>query len=237
MRRRHPDARVADPAASTSAGQPAGLRPSPTASSAPVSDRTMLWQNASATTVATARRPELSLAQVSSEQRAHRGGALAAAAERREVMLAQAARRRPRSSAPTSSSRGCHSVSCAAQRIGGRGIVADPVGVAPPQRREPRVEPAGAGPDRVDPHVRRQQPGQPPSTPAPAEQLIAQPPVSGDVEWATWPRACTPVSVRPATVSRGGRQAAQRPARARSTSSWTVRRPGWRAQPWKPAPS
>jgi len=49
-----------------------------------------------------------------------------------------------------------------AQRVSQRRIVADPVGVSPPQRREPGVEAGRRGLDRPDPDLRRQQPGQPP---------------------------------------------------------------------------
>ena len=51
---------------------------------------------------------------------------------------------------------------------------------------------------------------------------------------ATWPRACTPASVRPATVS-DDLAPAGRVASAVSSSPCTVRSPGWRAQPAKPA--
>ena len=52
---------------------------------------------------------------------------------------------------------------------------------------------------------------------------------------ATWPRAWTPVSVRPATVSSTGSR--RTVASAVSSSPCTVRRPGCRAQPRKPLPS
>ena len=48
-----------------------------------------------------------------------------------------------------------------AQRIRRGRVVAHPVGVAPPQRGEPRVEPVLGAADRPHPEVGRQQPGQP----------------------------------------------------------------------------
>ena len=54
--------------------------------------------------------------------------------------------------------------------------------------------------------------------------------------WTTWPRACTPASVRPAQA-RARRLAQGRRARAAARSPATVRRPGWAAKPWKPLPS
>jgi hypothetical protein len=52
----------------------------------------------------------------------------------------------------------------------------------------------------------------------------------------TWPRACTPVSVRPAQTTRtdGTRSAV---ASASSSEPWTVRNPGWVAHPLKSVPS
>src|SRR4051795_8527143 len=52
---------------------------------------------------------------------------------------------------------------------------------------------------------------------------------------ATWPVACTPASVRPATVSATGTR--RTVASAASSSPWTVRRPGWAAQPDSAVPS
>jgi len=70
------------------------------------------------------------------------------------------------------------------------------------------------------------------TTPAARAQQSA-----GTSACATWPRACTPASVRPATVSRGpAGKASTRPS-ASSTVCWTVRRPGCRAQPWNADPS
>src|SRR5215470_5436431 len=54
---------------------------------------------------------------------------------------------------------------------------------------------------------------------------------------ATWPRACTPTSVRPATVSAGSSGRRSTRASALSRVSCTVRWPGWRAHPEKPEPS
>ena len=53
--------------------------------------------------------------------------------------------------------------------------------------------------------------------------------------WQTWWRACTPASVRPATVVVISSREAM--ARAASISPWTVRKPGWAAHPRKSVPS
>ena len=95
----------AGPRASRAAG-----RPSPTAISAPTSERTMLWQNASATTVAT-RMPSSSLSPVQAAQRTHGGRPRPAPAEGGEIVLAQAARGRLVHGG-TSSRRKYQSVSC-----------------------------------------------------------------------------------------------------------------------------
>ena len=55
------------------------------------------------------------------------------------------------------------------------------------------------------------------------------------VKLATWPQAWTPASVRPATVRPTGSRSTV--ASAVSSSPWTLRRPGWTAQPLKPEPS
>ncbi len=54
---------------------------------------------------------------------------------------------------------------------------------------------------------------------------------------ATWPRAWTPASVRPATVRRTGSGARSSVVRAVESSDSTARRPGWAAQPEKSVPS
>ena len=66
-------------------------------------------------------------------------------------------------------------------------------------------------------------------------------PSSGDAAgrstWTTWPRACTPASVRPAQVSDGGSvRRAVRPRAWRSAPA-TVGTSGWAAKPRKAAPS
>jgi hypothetical protein len=53
--------------------------------------------------------------------------------------------------------------------------------------------------------------------------------------WTTWPRACTPASVRPATVTRIGRRINM--CRASSRAPWTVRLPGCNAHPLNGPPS
>ena len=98
-------------AASTCDGHDGGRLPSPTASSAPTSARTMLWQNASATTQPTAT-PVVVPLPVEAAQRAHRRRALPAAAERGEVVLARVSAPAAAFIAARSSAAGCHSVSC-----------------------------------------------------------------------------------------------------------------------------
>src|SRR5215469_11332766 len=60
---------------------------------------------------------------------------------------------------------------------------------------------------------------------------------AGTSQCATCPRACTPASVRPATVSAGDSGRRSTRASAPSRVSCTVRWPGWRAHPEKPEPS
>ena len=98
---------------------------------------------------------------VEAAQRADRRRPLPAAAEGREVMLAEQqrcglvhGRQVERTGVPERV--------VPAQRIGGGRVIADPVGVPSPQRREAGVEALGGGPDRVHPDVRRQRPCQPP---------------------------------------------------------------------------
>ena len=79
------------------------------------------------------------------------------------------------------------------QRVHAGRRVADPVLVAPPQCGEPGVERRAAPRRSAHPDVGRQHAGQP------ARQL--GPAVPGRSPCATWPVACTPASVRPATVS------------------------------------
>ena len=236
MRRRHPDGRVALAAASTSPSQPSAWLPSPTASRAPARARTMLWQNASAATVATAT-PGSARAQSRRSSVADGGRAFApAAAERGEIMLAQARQRGLVHPVQVERAAGVPERVVAAQRVGRARVVADPVGVAPPERGEPRVEPVGRGSDGARPGRRA----------AAAGPAVAGPPTGRRrpvdrperPAWATWPRACTPASVRPATVSAGGSAQRQRPPERRPRRvCWTVAWPGWRAQPWKAEPS
>jgi hypothetical protein len=107
------------------------------------------------------RRPVLVALPVEAAQRADRGRALPAAAEGREVMLAEQqrcglvhGRQVERAGVPERV--------VPAQRVSVGRVIADPVGVPPPQRGESGVEPLRCGPDRVHPDVRRQRPRQPP---------------------------------------------------------------------------
>jgi hypothetical protein len=97
-------------------------------------------------------------------QRPHGGGPRALPAERREVMLAEQSGRR-----------GVHGVEIQRpemphgpvplQRVGPPRIVAHPVGVPPPQRREPRVETGRRGLGSEHLHIRWQHPAQPVTEP------------------------------------------------------------------------
>src|SRR6187551_700654 len=60
--------------------------------------------------------------------------------------------------------------------------------------------------------------------------------VAGKSKAITWPRACTPPSVRPAASTRT-RRPPFRIASARSSSPWTVRPPGWTWKPRNSVPS
>ena len=73
------------------------------------------------------------------------------------------AEQRPAASfiAATSSGRRYHSVSCRRSGSGRGRVVADPVGVAAPERREPGVEAGRGRAEPAHPDVGRQQPGQP----------------------------------------------------------------------------
>jgi hypothetical protein len=98
---------------------------------------------------------------VEAAQRADRRRPLTAAAEGREVMLAEQQRpclvhRRQVERA------GVPERVVPAQRVGVGRVVADPVGVAAPERGEAGVEPLRGGRDPMHPDVRRQRPCQPP---------------------------------------------------------------------------
>ena len=203
--RASPSRRVASRARrSTCPAQSGSRRPSPTATRQPISARTIEWQNASARTVATA--TPSSPVPVQVQQRAHRGRPLAAPAEGGEVVLAEQARRRPRSSprgraaaARPPPGRGPAGPRPGAGRRSGRRSDARARRSARRTRPAPRrractrtsgvehaVEPPGQGCDR----------GVAPPADGRRDQVRPRrrrgPPA---------PRACTPVSVRPATVS------------------------------------
>ena len=98
---------------------------------------------------------------VEAAQRADRRRPLPTSAEGREVMLAEQQRRGLVHRRQVERARVPECV-VPAQRVGVGRVVADPVGVPPPQRGKAGVEPLGGGPDRVHPDVRRQRPRQPP---------------------------------------------------------------------------
>ena len=237
LRRHDEDARVPPPARQQlRAASSRRRRPSPTAIDAPTSARTMLWQNASATTCPTTtprparrravptrcaaapdgRRPGPGLA-VGGEV-AHPGERADGGVHRGDVERLAGPQDVP-----------------AAQGVAQRGGVGDPVGVAAAQRGEARVEALGRRRARRTTTSAGQHAGQPGHQRLPrcaagaGPAAAAQPPASMST-CATWPRACTPESVRPATVSRGvGRPSCSlRSTRASPSSSApsTVRRPG-----------
>jgi hypothetical protein len=98
---------------------------------------------------------------VEAAQRANGRRALPTAAEGREVMLAEQQRRGLVHGRQVERA-GVPERVVPAQRVGVGRVIADPVGVAPPQRREAGVEPLGGGRDRAHPDVRRERPRQPP---------------------------------------------------------------------------
>ena len=211
-----------------------GRRPSPTATRPPTSERTIEWQNASAS---------MSTSTRSSAGRRHRRlstrrivvAPSPRLAERGEVVLADQRR-----------GRGVH-----------RGHVQPPpvnqrrrAGAGRPRPGRRRSGTRSGGPAR---RTARRSPPVPPRRgargsraaadrraaararrPAWSGRARAAPPTraAGTSTWQTWPRACTPASVRPATVVDGGSgRPQQRVASAASSSPWTVRWPGWLAQP------
>ena len=120
----------------------------------------------------------------------------------------------------------------AAQRVRDGAGVTDPVAVAPPDRPESCVE-AGrcariAVTARSGGRARRSRR----STAAGSDRAAGV-----RSTCTTWPRACTPASVRPAHTSRGGSGSeSTRPSQS-SSSPCTVRRSRWVAQPEKSVPS
>jgi hypothetical protein len=98
---------------------------------------------------------------VQTAQRADRRRPLPAAAEGREVMLAEQQRCGLVDGRQIERSRVPERV-MPSQRVSVGRVIADPVGVPPPEGGEAGVEPVGGGPDRAHPDVRRQRPGQPP---------------------------------------------------------------------------
>jgi hypothetical protein len=97
---------------------------------------------------------------VKAAERANRRRPLPAAAEGGEVMLAEQQRRGRVHGRQVERARVPERV-VPAQRISVGRVIADPIGVPPPERREAGVKPLGRQPDRPHPDVRRQRPGQP----------------------------------------------------------------------------
>ncbi len=120
------------------------------------------------------------------------------------------------------------------QRLGPERVVADPVGVAPPQRREPGVEAGRGDADGADPDVGRQHAGEPRGPGRAASPSYAD---AGTSSVHHLPAGVHP-GVGPAGAGRpAGAASRSTVARAPSSSACTVRRPGWTAQPAKSVPS
>ena len=206
---RRPRGRAAPPAR-ISAAHSGGRRPSPTASRQPTSDRTMLWQNASARTVATATpvgvaRPRRAPAGCGSWSRPRaacrttRSRAARAAAPDACVHRVQVQRPRPGQHVP------------ARQRVDERRRRRRPGRrSAATARRTGRRSPSGRLGDPAYPHVRRQDAVEPRA----AAGRVGRRPRRAGRGATTWPRAWTPASVRPAHTSVDRRAPAARwPAR------------------------
>ena len=81
------------------------------------------------------------------------------------------------------------------QRMRAKVSIRNPVLVVPPQRGEPSVKRPGHHPSSKHPNIGGQRPSQP------LRAAQRHPQQTGRSAWATCPEACTPASVRPATVS------------------------------------
>ena len=170
-----------------------GSRPSPTASRAPTSARTIEWQKASASTVASATpRPGVRLLAPprEAEQAPDRRRALAPLAEGGEVVLAERGPPRRRSARRGRADAASQSVSW--RRSGSGTGVVDAVGVAPRQGREPGVEAGRGRAHRADRARRPAAPRRGGAAGASGSTAARQ------VDVRDLPGACTPASVRPA---------------------------------------
>ena len=181
-------------------------------------------------------------------QLADRRRALARLAERGEVVQAEQRLRGVVHRADVERRGMPERVQAAARVLGGLGV-RDAVLVAAPDRGEAGVEAVGANSDDATlisdsspamPFSRRARalgpagPGRPPRSGRFRMRSCA----SVRSTCATWPVACTPTSVRPATVRRGGSPARRKTvASAASSSPCTVRSPGWLAHPENAVPS
>ena len=178
----------------------------PDGTTAPTRARTMLWQKASATTVPSTV-PSSGAGPPVVEQGAHGRRALATPAEGGEVVEPEQAARRPRPSPRRRAGRGparCRA-GAAGRRPRGRRRSGRGSGAAAPRSRASK--PSGARPTRRTTRSAggcraagwRRPPRRGGRTAARASHA------SGSTStWATWPRACTPASVRPATTRRTG---------------------------------
>ena len=174
------------------AGHATGRRPSPTGSSAPTRDRTIEWQKASAWTVHHRHPVAVADASAAPAARAPRRRSSRCLQNAREVVLAE--QRLGGLVHPSrSSGRGHGSDRVPVQRRRADAAVADPVGVSTPDGREPGIEPGRRRADRGDADVVGQRAVDP-------AHVDVRPASRRTSRWATWPRACTPASVRPAQV-------------------------------------
>ncbi len=222
-------------------GRPADrlVGPPPPRSGSPTSARTMLWQNASARTSPTTS-PASVAAPPEVEQRPHGRRALALLAEGGEVLEPDQRRRglvhrvEVEGRGPTSG----RDRAPAGRRAPGRRRSGRRSGARrrrSGRRTPPAPPPRGVRAGRAAGCRPRGGPG--PRAAGRVERPADATRMSGSTStWATWPRAWTPASVRPATVTRtsGIRSAV---ASAPSRVPCTVRSDGWAAQPEKSVPS
>ena len=194
--------------ASSARGQSRLRRPSPTGTTAPTSERTIEWQNASARTVA---------ASTPSSSRLHEKSSRVRTVVAPSRCLGNAAKSRSPTSDRAASSIASASRALAppdgvvtTQRVALGGRVGDPVDVASLQGREACVETRGGpararrtttsdGEDAAAADSRASGPGARSDRPGRSAHAVGS-----RSTCTTWPRACTPASVRPATVRRTG---------------------------------
>ena len=164
-------------------------------------------------------------------QRPHGRRPLPLAAERGEVMLPEQQRRRLIHGGKVQVPRIPERV-MPPQRIRPRRVIADPVRVPPPERREPRVKPVGRHADGAHPEVRRQRPRQPPQR----RVRVRGPGIRGQVSVRHLAaRVHTGISPPGHGKAHGGRQPQHVPERLRQ-HALDGPPPGLRRPPREPGP-